>query len=451
MNLFSTSSKKPQERHPFLPATPPDSNNPAPAATPLTPNECIRRNDDFLRGALNISDPEVLALASQTMEPVLSALLDPQRPVLRVACDGNKRSYQVQRKGRAAVALLLALARFLLQHQQRAAFYLLVSTLRKLKHVDCLDHPLMGELLGVCCEAILAIQRLEPALLKSVRTIAEQYAQTHTVPPDLLPLFSLPDLPTAGGPPSAQIARNAWLSALGATPEHCLLVQQHASLRQALDRLLSATPPRLAVFKNHRDQLCYSVPPCDDSNGYFDQVCWVAHQLAELRIPDVACLFTALVVTAADQPQETGLIRRCGKALLHAPIGVGRILLGDLSRRACELAANGALTPKDLSDLEWAAKYHQAFDCQILLCRQRLRLELQELQALTDSQQRDTLAGLLMNDILVAHRLMREQDPNNGGAIELMRSLCELGLKHKAPWIEAVQNALRELIIVEPQ
>lgn len=81
----STSKTIPPENKSLLRQTPPGSPSKATKATPLGEVERIRRNNEFLKKELRVEDADTLALASQTMEPVLSALLDPDRPVLQVA------------------------------------------------------------------------------------------------------------------------------------------------------------------------------------------------------------------------------------------------------------------------------------------------------------------------------------------------------------------------------
>jgi hypothetical protein len=116
-----------------------------------------------------------------------------------------------------------------------------------------------------------------------------------------------------------------------------------------------------------------------------------------------------------------------------------------LSQRACELAASGALDTESLSDFEAAAQHQGALDCQVLLCRQRIDLGLQRLQRLKDPQQRNQLASRLMSEILEAHALMRRCDATNTDAINLMASLLGIGVEHQAPWLHVVQNALKDL------
>jgi len=436
--MWPFSSRTPKtfspERTSLLPQTSPENPSRAAKTTPLTEVERIQRNNDFLKEALDVRDADTLALASQHMEPVLSALLDPDRPVLQVISDGGSWRYSVKHTQPKDLDNLMALGRFLLEHKQRAAFHVLTASVLKLRHHP--DHPRMGELLQVCGEAIQQKKKPDESVLRAVRNIAVQCAQRNLVSHDVLALFY----------PRMQAARDTLLSRLGATPEQCQQVLAHLELRNALDHLLSADPPLLAVYSNDQGGQSYAVPPGSDTSGSFDQAIWIAYRLLDLKVADAAHLLAALSCSARNQGgQEVDLLKACGKVLQQAPAGFSPRFLKQLSQRACELAASGSLDAECLRDFELAAQRHEALDSQVLLCRQRIQLDLQRLQRLKSPQERNQLASRLMSEILSAHLLMRQHDEANNDAIELMTNLLGIGAAHKAPWLHVVQSALKDL------
>jgi hypothetical protein len=432
--MWRTSKTIPPEKKSLLRQTTPGNPSKATKATPLGEVERIRRNNEFLKKELRVEDADTLALASQTMEPVLSALLDPDRPVLQVTCEGDNRFYRVLKTQPDDLDKLMALGRFLLEHKQRAAFYVLTTSVVQLQ--NRLDHPRMGELLQVCVEAIQQSTRPDESIVQAVRAIAVKCAQRHLVSHDVLALFF----------PGMQAARNNLLRALGASEQQCQQVQAHLELCNALDSLLSVDPPLLGVSTNDEGGQYCAVPRGSDTSGCFDQAIWIAYQLLDMKLPKAVDLFAALSCAAHNQGgREIQLLKGFVKALQQTPAGFAPELLMQLSQRACELAASGALDTESLSDFEAAAQHQGALDCQVLLCRQRIDLGLQRLQRLKDPQQRNQLASRLMSEILEAHALMRRCDATNTDAINLMASLLGIGVEHQAPWLHVVQNALKDL------
>ena len=430
----STSKTIPPESKSLLRQTTPGSPSKTTKATPLGEVERIRRNNEFLKKELHVEDLDTLALASQTMEPVLSALLDPKSPVLRVECEGNCRVLNVSATEPEDLDTLMALGRFLLERQQDAAFWVLAASVVQLEHH--ISHQRMGALLQICGEAIPQGKTENEKVVRTVRAIAVQYAQRHLVSHDVLALFF----------PGMQAARDTLLSHLGATPEQCQQVQAHLELCNTIDNLLSADPPLLGVSTDDTGGQDYAVPPGSDTSGCFDQAIWIAYRLLDMKLPKAVHLFAALSRAAHKQGgKETNLLKGFAKALQQTPAGFAPKLLMQLSQRACELAASGALDTESLSDFEAAAQHQGALDCQVLLCRQRIDLGLQRLQRLKDPQQRNQLASRLMSEILEAHALMRRHDATNTDAINLMASLLGIGVEHQAPWLHVVQNALKDL------
>lgn len=430
----STSKTIPPESKSLLPQTPPRNPSKATKATPLGEVERVRRNNEFLKKELRVEDADTLALASQAMEPVLSALLDPERPVLHVTCEGDNRFYSVLETQPGDLDRLMALGRFLLEHKQRAAFYVLTTSVMQLQ--TRLDHPRMGELLQVCGEAIQQSAQPNESIVRAARAVAVRCAQRKLVSHDVLALFF----------PGMLAARNKLLSALGASEQQCEHVQAHLELCNALDDLLSANPPLLGVSTNDTGGQDYAVPRGSDTSGCFDQATWIAYQLLDMKLPKAVHLFAALSCAAINQGgRETDLLKGFVKALRQAPAGFAPELLMQLSQRACELAASGALDAGCLSDFEAAAQHQGALDCQVLLCRRRIELDLHRLQRLKDPQQRNQLASRLMSEILEAHALMRRHDATNHDAVKLMASLLGIGVEHQAPWLHVVNNALKDL------
>lgn len=430
----NTSKTIPPEKKSLLRQTPPASPSKATKATPLGEVERIRRNNEFLKKELRVEDADTLALASQTMEPVLSALLDPNRPVLQMKCEENRRFPNVNATEPEDLDKLMALGRFLLERQQEAAFWVLAASVMHLEHH--ISHQRMGALLQVCGEAMPQGKTQNEHLVRDVRGIAVQYAQRNLVSHDVLALFF----------PGMQAARNNLLRALGASEQQCQQVQAHLELCNALDSLLSVDPPLLGVSMNDEGGQYYAVPRGSDTSGCFDQAIWIAYQLLDMKLPKAVDLFAALSCAAHNQGgREIQLLKGFVKALQQTPAGFAPELLMQLSQRACELAASGALDTESLSDFEAAAQHQGALDCQVLLCRQRIDLGLQRLQRLKDPQQRNQLASRLMSEILEAHALMRRHDATNTDAINLMASLLGIGVEHQAPWLHVVQNALKDL------
>lgn len=450
--------------HPKPPLLPPTENKPlihrsgteaVDKPRPLSRNDANRRNAQFLEKELNVQDPRVLAEATRALESVLNALLDSHPPVLRVWQDSGGWHCSATPTNAQAVAHLLHLGQFLVEHRQKAALFVLSATVLQLKDPH---HPGMPGLMPVCGQAVRqASGPIDPRLLQALQGLACECAQAGALSRDELGLF----LSAQKHPPTTHPAFEALLDQFDASPEQRRQALERDDLRQAFDALQSGGPPALTVWDEGGCRHCL-VPPGDERGGRFDQLVWFAHQLQALDIPGAANLLAALSLAARHQGgMEIQLLESCGRALLgrltpnpgRARPGPTSVLphgvLKTLCARVGVLVARGALKADWLQTYEWVAQQHQAPGCVAELRLRGITLDIQRLGTLESVTERQTLAARLMLDIQKVHRLLGANGLDVGGALALIRTLRQVcGSEDHA---ETMQAALEAMARTTPQ
>lgn len=432
MDSFSSTPKfkSPGEKQSLLPRT----------SQPLSPRsssqslERTQHANQFLRESLLITDPEVLALAFPTLEPVLNALINPRRPVLQVDYHEGGRDFKVLECEAADMANLLALGEFLLAHKQSAALYVLACSVLRIRNDP--DHPHMVPLLHACGKAIEQAAQPPASLVGKLRGVAELCVDRHGYLRELLSLFE--PRPASEQDLSAQSARNAVLREFGASPEQCQQVQADAALRDALDRLLSGATPRFAVVENGMGLRTFTIR----GDATHDELARIAERLLDLKLPGAARLFVVLALSS-DSENPDKQIRRygaCSRALLQAaPGAMPERAWAQLGPSLCKLAANGALPADVLSRFEEAARLH---GYPLIQAQCRIGSGLARLSKETDPKKSQALALGLIHEIVQAHEL----DKANQDVITLMVKLCDLGRSRKAAWADSAAQVLQALL-----